>query len=250
MHRHILVTGQSRAGSSLLYSMLQRTLGGFNIPGPEFPARAVLHMPGDTCSRRGYDLFDFDRIVDVAQGRKRLDVVVMQRDPRDILTSFDPRLPDDYVCSADRSYFVAAQDGPQQILPGVLQIHDQIKKIVASDSLPQGVVILKYEHLVEEPRRVQNLLADGLELRFDGDFSQYHQREIESHGPDLTGVRPADVPRVQKWRAPHHRDRIIDQFTRFPELHDVVVNLGYEADTAWYETYLNMAEGDDWAIPA
>ncbi|WP_375175294.1 hypothetical protein [Pseudooceanicola sp.] len=246
MNRHILVTGHMRAGSSLLYSMLQRTLRGFNIPGPEFPARAVIHMPGNTCSRRGYDLFDFDRIVEAAEGRKRLDVIVMLRDPRDILTSFDERLPDDHVCSADRSYFVAAQGGPQQILPGLLETHQRIADIATSDRLPQGVVMLKYEHLVAEPRRVQTLLSGGLELEFTGDFSQYHTREIDSHGPDLAGVRPADAPRVEKWRAPHHRERIIDQFTRFPALHDMVVGLGYEADRGWFDAYI--AEGAETGI--
>jgi hypothetical protein len=249
MNRHILVTGHMRAGSSLLYSMLQRTLSGFNIPGPEFPARAVIHMPGNTCSRRGYDLFDFDRIVEAAEGRKGLDLIVMLRDPRDILTSFDERLPDDYLCSADRSYFVAAQGGPQQILPGLLQIHDQIARIAAMD-LPLGIVMLKYEHLVSEPRRVQNLLADGLGLTFSGDFSQYHTREIDSHGPDLAGVRPADAPRVEKWRAPHHRERIIDQFTRFPALHDVVIDLGYEADAGWFDRYMAEDIGHGIALGA
>lgn len=248
MNRHILVTGQSRAGSSLLYSMLQRTLRGFNIPGPEFPARAVIHMPGDTCSRRGYDLFDFDRIVATADGRKRLDMIVMLRDPRDILTAFDPRLPDDYVCSADRSYFTAAQGGPQQILPGVLDIHKQIMRIAASNDLPQGVIMLKYEHLVEEPRRVQSLLANALELSFDGDFDQYHTREIETHGPDLSGLKPAGARREQRWRNAYYRERIIDQFTRFPELHDVVEDLGYEPDRCWFDQFVS---GDqDRAIPA
>lgn len=242
MNRHLLVTGQSRAGSSLLYSMLQRTLRDFNVPGAEFPARAVIHMPGDTCSRRGYDLFDFDRIAETARGRKRLDMVVMLRDPRDILTAYDPRLPDDYVCSADRSYFTAAQGGPQQILPGVLAVHERITQVVASDACPNGVVMLKYEHLVDEPRRVQHLLADALELRFDGDFGDYHPREIESHGPDLTGVRPADAPRLARWRVPYHRDRIIDQFTRFPALHDMVEALGYEPDRSWFDSYLAEAE--------
>ncbi|WP_136634735.1 hypothetical protein [Pseudooceanicola onchidii] len=238
MHRHLLVTGQSQAGSSLLYSMLQRALRDFNIPGPEFPARAVIHMPGNTCSRRGHDLFDFDRIVAAAEGRKRLDAIVMLRDPRDILTSYDARLPDDYVCAADRSYFVNAQGGPQQILPGVLEIHAQIAALAASDSLPQGVILLKYEHLVDEPRRVQNLLADCLELTFDGDFSQYHPREIATHGPELTGVRPADAPREARWRLAYHRDRIIDQFTRFPALHQIVEDLGYEEDRSWFDRFV------------
>jgi hypothetical protein len=218
--------------------MLQRTLTGFNIPGPEFPARAVLHMPGNTCSRRAYDIFDFDRIVAAAEGRKRLDLIVTLRDPRDILTAYDPRLPDDYVCAADQSYFVAAQGAPQQILPGILQTHEQIARASRSEHLPQGVIFLKYEHLVAEPRRVQNLLADCLELQFHGDFGNFHPRELESYGHDLMAPTGPDIPRPQKWRAPHHRTRIVEQFTRFPALHDIVVDLGYEQDTGWYDAYL------------
>ncbi|WP_276716469.1 hypothetical protein [Pseudooceanicola nitratireducens] len=247
MHRHLLVTGHNRAGSTLLYSMLQRSLSGFNIPGPEFPARAVLHMPGNTCSRRGYDIFDFDKIVRAAEGRKRLDMVVMLRDPRDILTSYDPRMPEDYACAADKSYFVASQGKPEQILPGILQTHEQIEKVIASGQLPDGVVMLKYEHLVENPRRIQNLLSAGLELSFSGDFGDFHKREIASHGSDLMGTRALDTSRIEKWRAPHHRDRIIDQFTRFPALNDILVSLGYEEDASWFEAFKN---GGDLALTA
>lgn len=236
MSRHLLVTGHNRAGSTLLYSMLQRCLTGFNIPGPEFPARAVVHMPGKTASRRSFDIFDFEKIVKTAEGKKRLDMVVMLRDPRDILTSYDPRLPDDYACSADKSYFVASQGKPEQILPGILQTHEQINKVISSGQLPHGVMILKYEHLVSDPRRVQSLMADVMELEFTGDFGDFHKREISSHGSDLMGYRTLDQSRIEKWRAPHHRDRIIDQFTRFPALHEIVISMGYEKNTGWFDT--------------
>ncbi|MGI3170577.1 hypothetical protein ACRARG_15605 [Pseudooceanicola sp. C21-150M6] len=235
MNRHVLVTGHTRAGSSLLYSMLQRTLTGFSIPGPEFPARAVLMMPGSTCSRRGFDIFEFEKIVEASAGRKRLDMIVTLRDPRDILTSYDPRLPEDYVCSADHSYFLAGQGQPQQILPGLLQTHAAIVAAEASGALPQGIFFLRYEHLVSEPQRVQNLLADCLELEFSGDFRDFNTREIAAHGDALTGLRPLDGSRIEKWRAPHHRARIIDQFTRFPELHEIVEGLGYEPDRSWFD---------------
>ena len=100
------------------------------------------------------------------------------------------------------------------------------------------MIFLKYEHLVAEPRRVQNLLADCLELEFHGDFGNFHPRELESYGHDLMAPTGPDIARPQKWRAPHHRARIVDQFTRFPALHDIVVDLGYEQDIAWYDTYL------------
>lgn len=241
MSRHLLITGQHRAGSSLFYSMLRRTLAGFNIPGPEFPARAVIHMPGKTCSRRAFDIFDFEKIVQAAEGRKRLDMIVTLRDPRDILTSYDPRLPDDYACSADKSYFVTSHGKPQQILPGILQTHAQIAAVSNSGHLPQGVFMMKYEHLVSEPRRVQNLLADCLELDFNGDFGNFHRDELATHGSDLIGFRTLNSSRIEKWRAAHHRERIISQFDEFPELHDIVIDLGYERDRSWFDSY--RAEG-------
>ncbi len=217
--------------------MLQRCLTGYNIPGPEFPARAVLHMPGKTCSRRSFDIFDFEKIVAAADGKKRLDMIVMLRDPRDIITSYDPRMPDDYACSADKSYFVASQGKPEQILPGVLKVHSRIQEVIDSGLLNESVVMLKYEHLVENPGRVQSLLAKTLELEFDGDFADFHKREISTHGSDLMGYRTLDQSRIEKWRAPHHRDRIIDQFTQFPELHDMVISMGYETSTDWFDAF-------------
>ncbi|EAQ02883.1 hypothetical protein OB2597_15915 [Pseudooceanicola batsensis HTCC2597] len=249
MSRHLLVTGHNRAGSTLLYGMLQRCLDGFNIPGPEFPARAVLHMPGNTCSRRSFDIFDFEKIVAAAEGRKRLDMIVMLRDPRDILTSYDPRLPDDYACSADKSYFVAAQGRPEQLLPGVLQTHARINETIEAGHLPQGVVLLKYEHLVSDPDRVQNLLATCLELEFTGRFGEVHKHERAGSASGASDTPGLTRERIEKWRAPHHRARIIDQFSRFPELHEIVIDLGYERDTGWFDRL--VAAGDDRpAIPA
>lgn len=239
MNRHLLISGQGRSGSTLFYSMMQYALDGFVMPDQEIRATQIIPHPANTCSKRPFDVFEFDAIRAAADAAgKRLDMIVMLRDPRDILTSFHSLVPDDYFYSADLCYYLYGDNGPTKTLPGLLPVHLQTLAILKSGAFPQGVFLLKYEHLVADPDRIQQMLADNLDLEFTAKFTDFHKGRIAgAHAHAMNGVRPLSDDRVQKWRAPEHRDRIIDQFTRFPMLHDVVIDLGYEADTAWFDAF-------------
>lgn len=240
MDRHLLITGQGRAGSTLFYSMMQHTLMGFQMPDLEVRARQVMQMEGNTCNKRPYDIFDYAEIARLAQGRKQLDLIITLRDPRDILTSRHPAVPDDYFYSADRTYFIAGTAPPVRSMPGLLLTHVKIVEALQSGLFPRGAFLLKYEHLVDDPARIQQLLSDGMGLTFHGRFEDFHTRQVDQQmARAMNGQRPVSATRVQKWRAPEHRARIIDQFTRFPALHDIVIDLGYEADTTWFEAFLD-----------
>ena len=167
-----------------------------------------------------------------------MDLIVTLRDPRDILTSIHKRVPDDYFYDADFCYYLYGKNGPEKSLPGFLLTHYAIVDALKSGIFPQGVFLLRYEHLIDNPDRIQDLLGEALNLEFTGRFADFHQGEIsKAHQQAMNGARPVTRDRVQKWRAPEHRDRIRDQFTRFPLLHDVVIDLGYETDTSWFDEY-------------
>ena len=239
MDRHLLIAGQGRAGSTLFYSMMQHALSGFYLPDREMPAGALLARPGNTCTKRPYDIFDLAEIAKQAEGRKQLDLIVTLRDPRDILTSRHPAVPDDYFYSADLTYFIGGEGPPRKVMPGLVLTHLAIVEALRSDLFPRGVFLLKYEHLVEDPDRIQSMLAEGLGLEFHAGFTGFHRRRAsDSLDAAMNGMRPLEAGRVQKWRAPEHRDRIIEQFTSFPVLHNIVIDLGYETDTAWFDALL------------
>lgn len=244
MDRHILITGQGRSGSTLFYSMMQHCLRGFHLPDREVRASDMIPVPGNTCTKRPFDVFDFDRIAREAEDRKRLDMIVMLRDPRDILTSIHRKVPDDYFLSADYCYFLFGENGPTRTMPGLLMTHFRILEILKSGVFPQGVFLLKYEHLVEDPDRIQAKLAAGLDLTFEGRFSEFYTREVApANEAAMNGVRPVARDRVAKWQRPEHRDRIIDQFTRFPVLHDILIDLGYETSTDWFDRFVKAGQG-------
>jgi hypothetical protein len=42
------------------------------------------------------------------------------------------------------------------------------------------------------------------------------------------------MSRAGRWTRPEHRDRLVDQFTRFPELLEIVRSYGYAPDDTWF----------------
>ncbi|MDF1853928.1 hypothetical protein [Pseudooceanicola sp.] len=238
MDRHLIIAGQGRAGSTLFYSMLRHTLRGVHLPETEMSAAALLALPGDFCTKRPNDILDIDQIGAAAKGRKRIDLIVTLRDPRDILTSRHDRVPDDYFCSADACYTMFGVAAPKRNGPGLIEVHQAIIDVAQGPWFPQGVYFLKYEDLLADPDAVQRDLAAGFGLRFDAAFSATRP-PVQSWEMQraMGGDRPLEHSRKGRWRGPEHRDRILDQFTRFPQLLDILVALEYEPDAGWFDAF-------------
>lgn len=236
MDRHLIIAGQGRAGSTLFYNMLRHSLREFHLPETEVSAPMLRDRAGNVCTKRPFDILQMEKVVAAFGGRKALDLIVTLRDPRDILTSRHRAVPDDYFYSADRCYLLRRDGPPTPTAPGFLQVHKGILDTARSGLFPRGIFYLKYEDLVAHPEAVQALLAEGLNLRFEGSFRDFTEAKVdESLDKALNGLRPLDAGGLAKWRRPEHRARIVDQFTRFPVLHDILISLGYEPDRRWFD---------------
>lgn len=244
MHKHIVIAGQGRSGSTLFYNMMGATLQGYRFYDQEVPAVQALAAPGNGCTKRPYDIFQAPQIVKTAaQYGKSLELIVMLRDPRDILTSRHQGVKDDYFYAADHAYFISDNAAPSFTSPGFLPVHKAILDVTQSGIFTDGIFFLKYEELVENPEAIQALLAEQMGLTFKGSFRDFNKREIpEVLQRPLNGVRDVETSRRRKWKAPEHHARIVEQFTRFPVLHDVLISLGYEKDQSWFAPILAAHE--------
>ena len=234
--RHLVIAGQGRAGSTLFYNMLRHCLRDFHLPEGETSAVSCLNRPGNACTKRPFDILQMPRIAAAFAGRKQLDLIVTLRDPRDILTSRHRAVPGEYFYGADRCYHIYPDRAPTLTAPGFLQVHKAILETARSGLFPQGIFYLKYEDLVAHPEAVQDLLARDFGLRFEGGFRAFTEQGVTAElDRALNGLRPLEAGRIAKWRAPEHRARIVEQFTRFPVLHDILISLGYERDRSWFD---------------
>lgn len=176
---------------------------------------------------------------------KRIILLILIRDPRDIVVSKHPLLPTEYFIGYDHSWWPGTIGSGTwtYTAPGIRQIHSAIQQ---AESCPTVEAIrVRYESLTENPDHVQERIAARTGITFSEVFSRFHEyqdrhayryegrRAPEDPTPTLEN-RAVDVSRTGKWMKSEHRDRILDQFTRFPALLEIVRTYGYSTDDQWF----------------
>ena len=246
--KHIAIMGQSRAGTTMFYNMMRGSLQGFQFLEHEQTAAQTIKNPrGSFCTKRPLDVFAMQEILDGNLVRKELDVILCVRDPRSLLTSKHKAVPDDYFMDADKMYFIDQARGvAQKTLPGLLVVDQQIRAILdQQEAFGYRVFLLRYEDLVANPDQVQTALSEQMGYRFSGSFSDFHKAAIPEQlaGP-LNGIRPVDQDNAVKWQDESKRKRLIEQFSKFPGLFNILQAYGYEEGTDWFKKMLEAEFGD------
>lgn len=256
--RQLLVCGYPRSGTSLLYNMLAASLPGFTFTDFEQRAEPLIRRPGTIASKTPMDVLTLNQIVAANIWHKELLVVIPLRDIRDVLTSRHPMLPGEYFIGCDYSWWPQPDGSWRYDAPGIQEIHAAIHRAGRLDRLDDAptntapgyrTVLFRYEDLLADADSIQRRLAQELDLQFSSSFSSFHERgdrlayryEGEHAARDTSMVlenKPVQADRAGKWRNPEHRDRIRDQFKRFPVLFDILIDDGYEANRAWFDAYL------------
>ncbi len=239
----ITICGYPRSGTSLLYNMLATCLPSFHHDDFEHSCLEYVGQWRDVLSKRPLDIFKIERLAHKNKLGKRLLVIVLIRDPRDIVTSRHPRVPDDYFIGWEHCYRVDGPKGPEPVHPGIREIAAEIERV---DALAQvDLVRVRYEDLVADPEGVQAKLAAATGLVFEGAFSDFHTAEQlayryegEQAARDPALVRedqPVDASRAGKWRAPEHRTRVREEFAAHRGLLALVHEYAYETNDTWLD---------------
>ena len=193
----IYVCGFPRSGTSMFYLMLRATVTKYQFFDQEMPADAAT---GNTITKRPLDMYRNYR------GKR---AIILVRDPRSVLTSKHWSNPDEYFVSADKCLRHK----------GLLAMWDAVKR--------KPGYRLHYEDVVADPDQIQYELGQEFGFEYSGWFSDFHKADIPMKlERPLNGIRPVD--NGHDWR--EHMPRIEDQFKRFPQLFDVLLEMGYEKD--------------------
>jgi hypothetical protein len=108
---------------------------------------------------------------------------------------------------------------------------------------------------VTDPDLVQLKLARLINGEFNGLFSEFHKVEQEG-GIQFAGRWSPTVPSLAKpseavstcfvgrWQDDLHRERVIEQFTRYPHLFDILQHYGYEETNDWFEALVGSPTHD------
>ena len=144
----------------------------------------------------------------------RLFVVVMVRDPRDIVCSRHRADPDRYWCGLN--YWKA-------YVPWIRRLSGHPR-----------VTTVRYEDLVSDPDGVQERLMQAMPwLVRRAPFREFHghARASSRSRAALGGVRPVSRSSIGSWRA--HKPRVAGQIRQHGSISADLIEFGYEVDAEW-----------------
>lgn len=231
---HTVLCGFPRTGSTLLQLMAQSCLDDVRIFDGEVEALDVIahfSRSGRLLTKCPDDILRVDQIADAyaAHESAHAEFVITVRDPRDILTSKHA------AYTQARGYYVTIDRMLAQW------------KAVRNARQRQDTCIVRYETLVTNPDQVQALFLDKYQWPSLTDFAHYHEKaetcvqDSMTHGA-LGGVRPVDDEHLYRWRADTHALRIRELLNDMPELTDMCIDLGYETNDHWADSYRSCLE--------
>lgn len=223
LQTHVVMCGFPRSGTTLLQLMVETAYPGARTFHRERAALAAIQntWPGRHAlmiTKRPDDIFWLDEVRERYAGRRPKPLFIISvRDPRAVLTSRHVKKP---------GYCVPASKWRAT--------YEHIQYNLQFDD----VATVEYRDLIERPQEVQERLSSFIGCRPDGQFDQYLAAVPDDFDTTaLNGVRPLDASRLDRWRSPKHRDRILQLLRELPELPDRLIEMGYERDTAWTLEY-------------
>jgi len=226
LRKHILICGFPRSGTTMLQLMIEN-----GIPDAKRFGRETGGWRAATFCWRNHEKaitkvpHDLFRLVPLRQFYAKrgveLKIILMLRDPRDVLTSRRKTGgPSGYVVSSERwrRYFEAFKQHQSD----------------------RDVMVMRYENLVadveNQQKRIENFTGETMVVPFS-QFCQVDRPDFDTS--TLNGLRPIEQTLVARWAALDHHQRIEDVLRELPELPQALIDLGYESDTFWTEPYAN-----------
>jgi len=245
--KQLIVCGYPRSGTSLLYNMLSASLGSsFKFTEFEKYFMFLIHKLGNIASKAPLDVMHLGFLDQMNVNQKKLIILIVVRDIREIVTSRHPILPDRYFIGHDFSYWPKDQDFTEwdYVAPGVISISREIRNALGRSD----VLLVKYEDLVANPELVQKEISQKFSIVFQGSFRDYNKSGKELPYKYSGKYKAKDqslvleggdvVVKSPRWKKCEHRERILDQFQQCEELFDLLVEYGYEKDRSWFSEFL------------
>lgn len=244
--KQIIICGYPRSGTSLLYNMISTSIKGFHCEPFEMEGIRRLHRSGNYVTKYPLDILSINELINNNKLDKKLYFIIVTRDIRDVITSRHPNLPDQYFIGYKHSWWPQDKNFShwKYDAPGIEDIYSAITRYKNLNYI--NVMEIKYENLVKDPNKVQEQIKKFADVEFSGLFQDFYKRS-DKHAYKYTGRFQAkddtlvrenkqiDISRIAKWKNREHAEIIREQFSKYPELFDILINEGYEKDRDWFQ---------------
>ena len=231
MSRYIQIISYPRSGSILMLSLMYGSVSNFKVHATEASASTYAKVDYNTMGKRPTDIREMAGIeAQYKRAGKELSWLFVQRDIRSVMTSFHHNIPKDYFIGWDYVYRVAGMNDGYKEKTGIKYMKGIMDTAKAMQS---NICVVKYEDLLKSPDYVQDKIKTELAVDFTTRFSNIDENLIPDNLKQGGITVKLDPSRREKWM--QHKLRIIEEFNKFPEMFDVLIEEGYEDNRDWFD---------------
>ncbi len=179
------------------------------------------------------DIFKLDWLRNFYRQRAaKLRIIVLIRDPRDMLTSR-------HSITGPNQYFVE------------LNLWTRYCSVMRECLHSSDILLLRYEDLVADTLEMQACIEAFTGETGRRPFVDFHLDPwTQFDKTALNGLRPVDGHSLGRWQRPEHRPRIEELLRHDPHFAGTLVELGYESSTDWVAKWSvpsRMSQFCDWS---
>ncbi len=210
---HIHIVGSSpRTGTTLMTELMVNC---FNIDAFEEHELSIFKA-----KQKGYNIYCTKNPRDVLVAPellfvdKKLWIINMERDPRDIIVSCHKNRPEVFWSN--------------------LRLWKMRRNAIEKASVNKRFITVRYEDLVKAPDDIQAVLHEKMPfLEKKAKFSAFHKMADPSGKSinALSGLRPVNAQSIGGWR--NHLPRVAAQLNIHGPIDRELIRLGYEKDHSW-----------------
>lgn len=223
LRQHVVICGFPRSGTTLLQLMIEACV--LNVKAFRRERRGLeiaqfrFRTHSEIMTKRPKDVFLVQSLREFyATHSADVRFILLNRDPRAVLTSLHFSRPADYFVSVNHWR----------------SIYEHWKWAVQSTD----VLSVRYEDLICNPEDVESRIRQLTGWTVTQPFRTFYQSVPKGFdGRSLNGLRELDIRNVDLWRQHRHKARIQSLLREMPELTDVLIELGYESDDRWTRDY-------------
>jgi hypothetical protein len=221
---HVLICGFPAAGTTLIQLMLENGLPHARRFGRERSgwkaATYSLRNHAIMISKQPRDIFRLEPLRKFYSARQaKLKIILMQRDPRDLLTS-------------------QRKKGDSMEYVGVARNWKGYYTYFLQQRAAPDILLVRYEDLVNSVDSEQNRIEDFVQEKMSVPFEKFitvQRKDFDTS--TLCGLRPLDTTCIARWQQPCHAARMRQMLDELPDLPEAVQELGYETNSDWANAY-------------
>lgn len=223
---HLIICGPAKSGTSDLYDLIRAHLpDAVFAPNRKCSALNTLSVfSRKLVTACPSDLFRVDDLFSAIGHIRKLKVLIIIRDPRELIITIDNSFPAQYYQSWDFS--IMLESNKSFTGPGVAAAFKKVRQVTSS--FPKNSLVLRYEDLFDSPLALLGQIEAFCSLAFKERFDSVESgQRFGADAPPNEPTTPKDELNTEPWTHEANRRRISLQLRLFPEIESHLQLYGY-----------------------